>query len=78
MFYPLNYEGKVTQKYEKKMSILYNVLNQNGKRIKTQAHYEYRRHDTPAKPRVARVPKARTEPWVYTDNSGLSSVGAAL
>ena len=37
-----------------------------------------RRHDTPAKPRVARVPKARTEPWVYTDRSGLSSVGAAL
>ncbi len=36
------------------------------------------RHDTPAKPRVARVPKARTEPWVYTDKSGLSSVGAAL
>ena len=24
------------------------------------------RHDTPAKPRVARVPKARTEPWVNT------------
>ena len=36
------------------------------------------RHDTPAKPRVARVPKARIEPWVYTDRSGLSSVGAAL
>ena len=36
------------------------------------------RHDTPAKPRVARVPKARTEPWVNTDKSGLSSVGAAL
>ena len=36
------------------------------------------RHDTPAKPRVARVPKARTEPWVNTGKSGLSSVGAAL
>ena len=24
--------------------------------------------DTPAKPRVARAPKARTEPWVYTNN----------
>ena len=39
---------------------------------------ECRRHDTPAKPRVARVPKARTEPWVNTYKSGLSSVGAAL
>ena len=39
MFYPLNYEGKVTQKYEKKMSILYNVLNQNGKRIQNQKVY---------------------------------------
>ena len=39
---------------------------------------ECRRHDTPAKPRVVRVPKARTEPWVNTDKSGLSSVGAAL
>ena len=39
---------------------------------------ECRRHDTFSKPRVARVPKARTEPWVSTDKSGLSSVGAAL
>ena len=36
------------------------------------------RHDTPAKPRVARVPKARTEPWVNMDKKNKSSVGAAL
>ena len=39
---------------------------------------ECRRHDTPAKPRVARVPKARTEPWVNTYTKNKSSVGAAL
>ena len=39
---------------------------------------ECRRHDTPAKPRVARVPKARTEPWVNTYTKDKSSVGAAL
>ena len=36
------------------------------------------RHDTPAKPRVVRVPKARTEPWVYTAKQRMSSVGATL
>ena len=46
--------------------------------INIQVNYECRRHDTPAKPRVARVPKARTEPWVHTDKKNKSSVGAAL
>ena len=36
------------------------------------------RHYTPAKPRVARVPKARTEPWVNMDKKNKSSVGVAL
>ena len=35
--------------------------------LNIQANGECRRHDTPAKPRVARVPKARTEPWVNMD-----------
>ena len=39
---------------------------------------ECRRHDTSSKPRVARVPKARTEPWVNTYTKNKSSVGAAL
>ena len=39
---------------------------------------ECRRHDTPAKPKVARVPKARTEPWVNTYTKNKSFVGAAL
>ena len=49
MFYPLNYEGKVTQKYEKKMSILYNVLNQNGKRIKIIKYIDWEDVEEPYK-----------------------------
>ena len=44
--------GKISEKKKNANSLAFFALVREGNCIKIQAHYECRRHDTPAKPRV--------------------------